>query len=334
MIVSLLVGILVTLIASMRPAIRATRVPPIAAVREGATLPESRFARHRTLGSAAVTVLGFAAMLYGLFGTGLGTTGVLLWMGLGALLIFVGVAMLSVRVIRPLAAALGWPATRLGGAAGMLARDNAQRNPQRTASTAAALMIGLALVTLVAVLAAGITSSFRGAVNKHLAQRRLRHHRAEQLLADPDRCGRRGREGAWRRGCRATSAPATRRRSARASSQRRSTPPGATMFKLDWTEGSTRTIATLGDDGAFVDKGYAKKHHLQVGSTFQPDLLERRTQDASRCVGIFDPPPGGSPFGSVTISQNDLGRVQREPAEHLLVRPHEGRSVRREPRKR
>ena len=56
-------------------------------------------------------------------------------------------------------AALGWPATRLGGAAGSLARDNAQRNPQRTASTAAALMIGLALVTLVAVLAAGIIST-------------------------------------------------------------------------------------------------------------------------------------------------------------------------------
>ena len=61
---------------------------------------------------------------------------------------------------------LGWPATRIGGVAGALARDELERNPQRTASTAAALMIGLALVTLVAVLAAGITSTFRGAVNQ------------------------------------------------------------------------------------------------------------------------------------------------------------------------
>ena len=82
-----------------RPAIRATRVPPIAAVSEGATLPPSRFARFRTVGSTIVTVLGFAALLYGLFGSGLGTTGVLGWMGFGALLIFIGVSILSVRFV-------------------------------------------------------------------------------------------------------------------------------------------------------------------------------------------------------------------------------------------
>ena len=61
---------------------------------------------------------------------------------------------------------LGWPATRFGGAAGKLATSNATRNPARTASTASALMIGLALVTLVAVLAAGLRSRFEGAVNQ------------------------------------------------------------------------------------------------------------------------------------------------------------------------
>src|SRR5205807_3454658 len=75
-----------------------------------------------------------------------------------------GVALLSVRLVGPFAWTLGWPATRIGGAAGALARDNSRRNPQRTASTASALMIGLALVTLVSMLAAGIVSSFRGAV--------------------------------------------------------------------------------------------------------------------------------------------------------------------------
>ena len=324
-IVSLLVGILVTLIASMRPAIRATRVPPIAAVREGATLPESRFARYRTLGSAAVTVLGFAAMLYGLFGTGLGTTGVLLWMGLGALLIFVGVAMLSVRVIRPLAAALGWPATRLGGAAGMLARDNAQRNPQRTASTAAALMIGLALVTLVAVLAAGITSSFRGAVNKLWTNAgyaiTAQNNFSPIPIAAADAVAkvpgveavsnvRTGDAKAFGKSFFATAV----------------NPPGATMFKLDWTEGSARTIATLGDDGAFVDKGYAKKHHLQVGSTFR---LIFSSGESKRFTlrGIFDPPPGGSPFGSVTISQNTWDRYNANPQNiYSFVRMEGGQS--------
>src|SRR5262249_60022888 len=72
--------------------------------------------------------------------------------------------LLSVRLIGPLAWTLGWPEARLGGAPGVLARDNSRRNPQRTASTASALMIGLALVTLVSILASGIVSSFRGAV--------------------------------------------------------------------------------------------------------------------------------------------------------------------------
>jgi putative ABC transport system permease protein len=165
-VIALAAGILVTLVASLRPAIRATRVPPIAAVREGAKLPESRFHRYRTLGAATTTALGFAAIAFGLFKPHLGTTAVLVSMGIGAVLIFIGVAMLSERVIGPLAWGLGWPGTRVGGTAAVLARDNARRNPQRTASTAAALMIGLALVTLVAVLAAGITTSFRGAVNK------------------------------------------------------------------------------------------------------------------------------------------------------------------------
>ena len=160
-VVALLVGILVTLLASLRPAIRATRVPPIAAVREGATLPESRFARFRGPGSLVLIGLGFAALAYGLFGSGLGTTQILIWMGIGALLIFIGVALFAAHLVAPLAAALGAPAARIGGAAGRLARDNARRNPQRTASTASALMIGLALVTLVATLAAGITSTFR-----------------------------------------------------------------------------------------------------------------------------------------------------------------------------
>src|SRR5262249_30048849 len=108
---------------------------------------------------------GFAALIFGLFGPGLGTTGVLLWMGLGALLIFSGVSLLSYKLVPPLAAVLGWPARRLGGAAGALARENSSRNPERMTAPASALMIGLPLATHVAVLAAGITKSFRGAVN-------------------------------------------------------------------------------------------------------------------------------------------------------------------------
>src|SRR5438270_11246136 len=74
--------------------------------------------------------------------------------------------MLAPTLVPPVARVLGWPATKIGGAAGMLARGNSIRNPQRTASTASALMIGLTLVTLVSVLAAGLKTTFEDSVNK------------------------------------------------------------------------------------------------------------------------------------------------------------------------
>jgi putative ABC transport system permease protein len=167
-IVSLLVGIIVTMVASMRPARRATRVPPIAAVREGATLPPGRFAKYRPMGSALLAVLGFLLLALGMWGTH-GTGKVLLFMGLGAVLVFVGVALFSAQLIRPIAAVLGIPGDRLAGAPGVLARENATRNPQRTGANAGALMIGITLVTLVTMLATSIRASFFGAVDKIFA---------------------------------------------------------------------------------------------------------------------------------------------------------------------
>jgi putative ABC transport system permease protein len=310
-VIALVAGIGTTLVASLRPAIRATRVPPIAAVREGAVLPESRFARFRTVGSALLTAVGFAALLYGLFGPNLGTRPVLLYMGLGALLVFVGVSILAVRFIRPLAGALGWPATRVGGAAGVLARDNARRNPQRTASTAAALMIGLALVTLVAVLAAGITTSFRGAVEKIwqdadyaiTAQNNFTpippaaaDAAAKSQLVEAVGNVRTGDVAAFGKAFFATAV----------------NPVASTMFTLEWSQGSQQTMASLGADGAFTDKGYAKSHHLAIGSPVRITFTNGDTK-AYKVKGIFDPPPGGSPFGKVTISQAEWDAHNANP---------------------
>src|SRR5581483_5860341 len=148
-VVALLVGIITTMIAAVRPALRATRVQPIAAVREGAVLPPSRwYTRFGPYVALVVIAASLALMLVGLFVGGLSTKPRLLLLGVGALGVFIGVSMLA----PPLARVLGWPATRIGGAAGMLARGNSIRNPSRTASTASALMIGMTLVTLVAVL--------------------------------------------------------------------------------------------------------------------------------------------------------------------------------------
>ena len=299
-IVALLVGILVTVLASLRPAIRATRVPPIAAVREGADLPPGRFARFRPIGSALLTVAGFGALIYGLFGSGLGTKGILIFMGAGTLLIFVGVALLAARFARPLAWALGSPAARFGGAAGSLARDNARRNPQRTASTASALMIGLALVTLVAVIAAGITKSFRGAVDDLWISG---YAITAQNNFDPIPIAA-GNAAARTSGVQAI-ANVRGGDALILGKVRQATavnPGGSQIFNIDWLGGGTNAVIShLGAHGAFVDDGFAKSHHLSIGSPLQLTAPTGKTVDL-HVTGIFKPPTGGSPFGSVTIS--------------------------------
>ena len=87
-----------------------------------------------------------------------------LLLGLGVIGLFLGIALLAPRMVKPLARLVGWPARRAGGVAGELAGSNALRNPGRTASTAAALMIGITLVTVVAVLGAGMSKATEYAV--------------------------------------------------------------------------------------------------------------------------------------------------------------------------
>ena len=298
-VVALLAGILVTLVASLRPAIRATRVPPVAAVREGATLPPGRYAGLRGAGALLMIALGFGALAYGLFMDDLDTTEILIWMGLGALLVFLGVALFSSRLVRPLAHLLGWPATKIGGAAGSLARDNARRNPQRTASTAAALMIGLALVTLVATLASGIVASFKGAVNDLFtgdfaitAQNNFSPipTDASQAAAQVPGVTVVGnvRTGEALRNGDAGFITAV-------------DPGMRDVIDMDWKEGSQDVISSLGEDGAFVDDGWAEDNDVSVGSPVEI-TFPNGTSRTFRVEGIFDPPTGGSPFAPVTIS--------------------------------
>jgi putative ABC transport system permease protein len=310
-IVALVVGIVVTVLASLRPAVRATRVPPIAAVREGAELPPGRFAKYRSVGSALLTVLGFALLVYGLFGSGLGTKQVLLFMGLGTLLIFLGIALLSARFVRPLAWALGAPASRFGGAAGALARDNARRNPQRTASTASALMIGLALVTLVAVVAAGITKSFRGAVDDLWISG---YAITAQNNFDPIPIAA-GNAAAKTPGVQAIANVRGGDAEIFGSVHQATAvnPGGAQIFRIKWLHGgSSAVIARLGANGAFTDDGFAKDHHLRIGSPLKLTSPTGQSVDV-HVIGIFKPPTGGSPFGPVTISDKTWDSIYDSP---------------------
>ncbi|HEU5214953.1 MAG TPA: FtsX-like permease family protein [Gaiellaceae bacterium] len=310
-IVALIVGIFVTVLASLRPAVRATRVPPIAAVREGSHLPPGRFARYRPVGSALLTALGFGLLIYGLFRSGLGTKGVLLFMGVGTLLIFVGVSLLAARFTRPLAWALGAPASRFGGAAGALARDNARRNPQRTASTASALMIGLALVTLVAVIAAGITKSFRGAVDDLWISG---YAITAQNNFDPIPIAA-GDAAAKTPGVQAIANVRGGDAEIFGSVHQATAvnPGGAEIFNINWLHGgSNAVIANLGANGAFVDDGFAKDHNLTIGSPLKLTAPTGQSVEL-RVKGIFKPPTGGSPFGPVTISDKTWDGIYDAP---------------------
>jgi putative ABC transport system permease protein len=310
-VVALIVGIFVTVLASLRPAVRATRVPPIAAVREGADLPQGRFAKWRPVGSALLTAGGFALLIFGLFGSGLGTKGILLFMGLGTLLIFIGVSLLAVRFVRPLAWTLGAPLSRFGGAWGSLARDNSRRNPQRTASTSAALMIALALVTLIAVVAAGITQSFRGAVNDLWISG---YAITAQNNFDPIPISA-GNAAAKTPGVQAIANVRGGDAEIFGSVHQATAvnPGGSQIFNINWLHGgSNAVIANLGAHGAFTDDNFAKTHHLSIGSPLTLTAPTGQSVDL-KVDGIFKPPTGGSPFGPVTISDATWDSIYDSP---------------------
>src|SRR5262249_47437937 len=152
---------------------------------------------------------------------------------------------------------LGWPAARTGGAAGVLARENAMRNPARTASTAAALMIGLALVSAVGVLASGIRATFEHAVDvQFLGDYALTSENgftptgisSQAAVANVPGVeavsGVRGAEGkAFGNKIQVTAVE----------------PNVERVIKINWIAGGPGVPHRLGTDGAFVDKSYAKK---------------------------------------------------------------------------
>ena len=315
-IVSLLVGTLVTLFASIRPARRATRVPPIAAVREGSVLPPSRWAKYGTVTSLVVLVIAIVMVSLGALGSGIATGPRLLLLGLGVLLLFFGVSMNAPKVVRPLAAVLGAPARSIGGAPGILARDNATRNPARTASTASALMIGLALVTFVAIFGAGIRSSFEDAVNElfigDYAVTSTNTFTPIEAAAGQALVGKPGIEDV----------SAIRAGSARylgSNNDLTAVQPNLnkTLF-MKWTQGSDAVPGELGNDGFFASKNYVEDHHLSLGSpvTLQFPSGQKTTV---KLKGVWDEPKGGSPFGHITISTTLFDKFTPRPRDEMVL---------------
>jgi ABC-type antimicrobial peptide transport system permease subunit len=405
--VSLLVGVGVTVAAGLIPALRATRVPPIAAVREGSELPKSRIAKYVPYIAIVVIVLAVTVLSYALFKDKLDTAPRLISMAVGVLLLFIGVAMVSSRTVRPLAigtnpiakwavvffsivfypftlafwlirsAAFGSGARKrltallegvaiqlalvvLGGlllstAVGVVlaaillvmdfsvltmwtlikvrgfqpewpvefpnikpegmvndvAKENSRRNPGRTASTAAALMIGIALVTFVAVLASGMKKSNRGAIEDQVRAEYVvtAQDGFSPFVADAGEAVQRAPDAQFVTSVRSDLAKADGESGYITGIQ-----PGAIAqaYHFDWKEGSDAVLGQLGRNGAIISDDLADKKDLAVGDTF-PLLTPNGKQTELVVKGIYSPPPFFPMLGNVSIPQTLFDSIIDRP---------------------
>jgi putative ABC transport system permease protein len=302
-IVSLAVGIVVTVLAALGPASRATRVSPVTAMREGAEVPAGRIGRRAPLFAAITGALALGVLGLGMFGPGIDPEGRLALLAPGSLLLFIAVALISPRLVPRLAGALGRPGQRIAGVAGELARRNAMRNPGRTAATAAALMIGIALVAFSAVLGAGMRESTKGALD-------------EQVRADYVIVGQDGWSPIDPQAAKAVAevpgvdvSTGLVQDSARSFGKKISVDGVdeaqiASVFGFDWKNGSDDAYAELASGGAIVTDRFAEDHDLGVGSQFQVTAIKGDRLELS-VAGISKPDrfdPLGT--GEVTIARS------------------------------
>ena len=416
-IVSLLIGVVVTLVAGLAPAVKATKVPPIAAVREGATLPRGRLAPFLPFIAIALVAVGVALLGYGMFAGTLATAVRLLSLALGCLVLFVGVALLSPRlvptlsrIVRPIAkwvmlgvslviyptrvgawlfkdglyargvsvlrrigslvgglvmllvvgpalllavawgmrylsSAIGWgfvtavvvmeivlvvwvvvavirrlrhrgfasdvPSVRFDPATDRLSGENTRRNPGRTAATAAALMIGLALVTFIAVLANGMKQSNRRAIERQVKSSYMLVS-ANGFDAISPSAG-----DAISKAPEVTVASNVRSgvgKAAGSVQQITGLDPKtiSQVYNFEWKDGSNESIDNLGAYDVIVDKAFADKKNLSVGSRF--DLLTEKGETVPLQVrGIYKAPPFYPLLGEVSISLPFFDKLYERP---------------------
>ncbi len=302
-------GVMVTLVAAFAPARKATVIAPIAALRE--TTPVQRaFSSRRLVTGAAVLVAGTSALLTGLFAHG----GALL-VGGGALAAFIGVTVLSPLFAKPLAGAIGAPLRRLPGRTGALARDNAMRNPKRTAATAAALMVGLALVAASAVLDA----SLKQAADQAIDQGTLADLYVQPADPDSGLDPALARSIATQPGVAAVSeVRETEASIAGASFQKVDGVDPATVGQLADLKVRTGSVAALSQASGnlLVSTTAATAHHWAVGSAVPVKLDKTKGSGTLRVVGTF---ANKGSFGDYLISLDTYDQATGQRVDTLLM---------------
>jgi putative ABC transport system permease protein len=299
-IVTVIVGTVVSLVASLSPAIRAMRVPPVEALREGAVPMAHSRGRRMAILASVLLAAGVALMCVGLFGSLKSDSAAISFMGGGAALTFLAVALLSPRLVRPLANLVGRPIERMTGITGRLARENAIRQPGRTAVTAAALMIGVALVTFASIFAAGAKATVDKAIDANLESTFVVQNTdgfspfSPEVLRTVDRID--GVDSVT--GVRFSQAKV---RGVDGNQSVSSIDPQTflDLYKLDMKEGGEAAVRALGPDQVLVDSDYADAHDANVGDALQV-TTPTGNHLALRVSGIVD--DNGGLTGKLTIT--------------------------------
>jgi putative ABC transport system permease protein len=285
-VVSLLVGILVTLVSSLIPALRSTRVPPIAALHAEVTQPGRRRRAVNALLSALLGLAGLGLIAAGLFGGADGDAAAGS-MGIGAVLFVIAVSLFSPVLVRPLASVAGVPMEKARRLTGRLARENAQRNPGRTAITAASLMIGLALVAFVTIFAAGVKHTIAEAVDSTF-HGDLVIQNTDGFSPIPPAAATAAAKVpgvdavATLRGTEAKLVQSGSKLRVNALSGNASD-----LFELEWEQGSPAKLRDLRDDQALLDASFASSQDLELGDRFRL-LSQAGARPAFRLVGTYD----------------------------------------------
>lgn len=312
-IVPLLVGVVATVLAALIPAIRATRIAPVAALREGAVIPRGRLHRYTPWIGLVALAIGIIITVVGVNSEG-SVTRVLSIVGIGLLLVLLGMGAVMRLLIRPLAAAIGAVFGRIFGQRARLGQKNAARDTTRTASTAAALMIGIGLVVFVAVFTDGIKTSFFEAIDRTV--------KADQIITDDSFQPLPAQAVAT-----AESSPGISTalgvgtveaqidgKSTFLSAIDPATAPEIVQF--DWRNGgSDALIQELRTDGALVEMGYATDHNVSVGDTLKVTSIGGETATI-RVVGIYHDP---QLFTGITIGDAVYRKLTPQPDVSLIL---------------
>ena len=263
----LVLGIVVTLVASIVPAVRATRISPTTALRESAGA-ERKPGKGSLIASFVLLGIAAAALGYGVLGNPSSANTRLLLIAIGSLALILGTAASASRLVGPIVMIAGAPLRRFAGLPGTLASENARRNPGRTATTSAALMIGVAVVAFIAIIAHAVTSANNGELTKHVTAAYVVQASAEGASLDSALAARvKGVPGVST--VTAISREVTRVNGGQAHLAFGVDPSTLLSgYRFTWKQGSDATLAKLGAHDALMPANIAKDEHLKVGQTF------------------------------------------------------------------